>query len=329
MNISVRGNGASVVNMRAFDPDIIGSIFTRVDMSWSKDARAKFVMSPLGDLSVIRSIHSASNSKSRRLERHMTDRDVEYYFACIPLSGAMEIHHLKPYYNQGQSSTVKANHLAFLNTKEEYEIAMSDRMDAIWLRIPAKLLQSHAISFDDLLGRPLDIQGGLGLMAKQMMCSAVDDETRFTDRSARILSQSLLCFLGEIINSNLGLDGLIASRGRRKILIRAQEFIEEHILDDDLNPLKIARGVGISPRYLSEIFAAEGSSPMRWVRKRRLEMCRMELERKTGGQQLICEIAYSMGFTNVSSFNRAFKAHFGHSPRDLLAQNTAGKNSIL
>ncbi|MDF1802126.1 MAG: helix-turn-helix transcriptional regulator [Thalassobius sp.] len=82
----------------------------------------------------------------------------------------------------------------------------------------------------------------------------------------------------------------------------------------------MAQGVGISSRYLSEIFAAEGTSPMRWVRQRRLELCRMELERQTGGNQLICEVAYSMGFTNVSSFNRAFKAHFGQSPRDLIAQ---------
>lgn len=327
MNVSIRETEPSVINMRAFDPDIIGSIFTRVDLSWSKDARAKFVISSLGDLSVVRSIHSASNSISRRLERHMTDGDLGDYFACIPLNGAMEIRHLNRDHNGGRNSNVKTNHLTILNTKEEYEIAMSDTMDAIWLRVPAKLLQAHAISVDDLLGRPLDIQGGLGLMAKQMLCGAVADDTRFTDRSARILSQSLLCFLGEVINSNLNLGGRASSQGRRKILKRAQDFIEEHILDDDLSPLQIAQGVGISSRYLSEIFAAEGASPMRWVRKRRLEMCRMELERKNGGQQLICEIAYSMGFTNVSSFNRAFKAHFGHSPRDLLAQNSTDKTN--
>ncbi len=321
MSVSLRGSRPTVVNMRAYNPDILASIFTRVDLSWSKGARARFVTAPLGDMSLIRSNHRARESKSRRLERHMADQDGGHYFICMPLEGAVEINRLGHHYCSGQEREVKANHLTLLNTQEEYEIAMSDTMDAIWLRIPANLLQSHVIAIDELLGRPINVQTGLGHIAKQMMCSAVSEETQLPGQSARVLSQSLLCFLGDIFNSNLKPASTGAQRGRRKILKRAQEFIEEHILDDEISPLLIAQGIGISSRYLSEIFAAEGISPMRWVRQRRLEMCRMELERQSGGQQLICEIAYSMGFTNVSSFNRAFKAHFGHSPRDLLAHN--------
>jgi AraC family transcriptional regulator, positive regulator of tynA and feaB len=321
MNLSVGEAGVTVVNMRSFDPEMISSIFTRVDLLWSKDARAKFIVSSLGDLSVIRSVHSAKNSKSRRLERHMSQGDNGYYFALMPLDGGMNIRHL------GRNCSVQTGQMALVNTKTEYEIAMSDIMDAIWLRMPEKLLRSHAISVDEALWRPLDVQSGLGLVAKQMMYGAVGDGNRLSDRGARIFSQSLLSFVGEVINSNLNPEMLATSRGRRKILARAQEFIEEHVHDDDLTPQIIAQGIGISSRYLSEIFAAEGTSPMRWVRKRRLELCRMELERQNGGHQLICEIAYSMGFTNVSSFNRAFKAHFGHSPRDLLAQNAGGAKS--
>jgi AraC-like DNA-binding protein len=308
--------------MRAFDPDIVGSIFTRVDINWSKEARAQFVVSPLGELSLIRSMHEANASVSRRLERHMSDEDEGHYFACMPLEGGLEVRRC------GRHEQVQTHHLALLNTNEEYEIAMSDTLDALWLRIPTKLLRAHTISVDDILGQPLDVQGGLGLVAKQMMYGAIAGQNDMSDRSARIFSHSLLSFLGEVVNTNLGQDRLSTTRGRRKILERAQEFIEEHIHDDELNPARIAEGIGISARYLSEIFAAEGTSPMRWVRQRRLELCRMELERQTGGQQLICEIAYSVGFTNVSSFNRAFKAHFGHSPRDLLAQKSAGTKRL-
>ncbi|WP_434291149.1 helix-turn-helix domain-containing protein [Celeribacter sp. SCSIO 80788] len=321
MNAHIAMPGTSVVNMRAFDPEIVGSIFTRVDVSWPKDARAKFIVSSMGDLSLIRSKHRASNSKSRRLERHMTDGEDGQYFACMPLQGGVEIRHLNRNGN-GHDCIVKSHHLTLLNTREEYEIAMSDELDAIWLRVPGKLLRAHAISVDDVLGKPLDIQSGLGCVAKQMMYGAVANNHHLKDRGARIFSQSLLSFLGEVINANLSAGQQTTSSGRRKILKRAQDFIDEHLHDEDLSPMQIAQGIGISARYLSEIFAAEGTSPMRWVRKRRLEMCRMELERKGGGQQLICEIAYSMGFTNVSSFNRAFKAHFGLSPRDLIARTS-------
>lgn len=321
MNLSTGLSGTSVINMRAFDPDLVGSIFTRVDLSWSREARAKFVVSSMGDLSLIRSRHSAVNSKSRRLERHMRAGDESYYFACMPLEGGVEVRHLGRESLMERKCELKTSHLTLIKSTEEYEIAMSDQLDAIWLRIPARQLRAHAISVDELLGRPLDVQGGLGYVAKQMMCCATSETQNLADRGARIFSQSLLSFLGEVIDTNLGTHSVASSIGRRKILKRAQDYIEEHIHDEDLSPAQIAQGIGISGRYLSEVFSAEGSSPMRWVRERRLELCRMELDRKKGGQQLICEIAYSMGFTNVSSFNRAFKAHFGLSPRDLIAQN--------
>ncbi|PCH99050.1 MAG: hypothetical protein COB84_00295 [Rhodobacteraceae bacterium] len=316
MNKIVTEVRASMFHMRAYNPEMIKSVFNRIDVSWPKDARADFMVSSIGELSLIRSTHSTRNSISRRLERHMVDEDNSYYFACLPLKGGMNIKHL------GRDCTLKSGALTLLTSTEEYEIAMSDIMDAIWLRIPAKLLQSHAISVDEILGRPLDVQHGLGLVAKQMMYEVLTDGKQLSARGAKVFSQSLLSFLGEVIDSSLCDDMPAASRGRRKILARARDFIEEHIYDDEVNPQLIANGIGISSRYLSEIFAAEGTSPMRWVRRRRLEMCRMELEKQIGGQQLICEIAYSMGFSNVSSFNRAFKAHFGHSPRDLLAQNS-------
>ncbi|MDF1802127.1 hypothetical protein [Thalassovita sp.] len=187
MNLSIGQTGTSVVNMRAFDPDIVGSIIARVDLSWSRDARAKFVVSSLGNLSLIRSTHTARNSKSRRLERHMSDAEDGYYFACMPLSGG-GICHLPQANRPGRSSTIQSGHVALLNTNDEYEIAMSDSLDALWLRVPLKLLQSHAISVDEVLGRPLDIRDGLGLVVKQMMYSVMVEDNHLRDRGARIFS---------------------------------------------------------------------------------------------------------------------------------------------
>ena len=86
----------------------------------------------------------------------------------------------------------------------------------------------------------------------------------------------------------------------------------------------VANGIGISRRYLSQIFAAEGSSVMRWVQRRRLERCRLALQANLIELKTIQEIAYSVGFANISSFNRAFKAQFGCSPRAMMDARPAG-----
>ena len=321
MNFSSGATGRLVVEMRSFDPDMISHLFTRVDMDWSCDARAEFVVSPLGEMSLVRSRHNADKSKSRRLERHIEDGEEETYFACLPLRGGMEITHLSSPLRQRRCCQVGSQQLTLLNTREEYEISMSDELDAIWLRVPGKLLRSHVLSADAAVGCPVDVKDGLGSFAKSMMRSALGQGECLNARGAKVFSQSLLSFLSEVIDSRLSAEQSASTRGRRKILQRAQAYIEEHLDDDELSPQAIAQGVGISTRYLSEIFAAEGCSPMRWVRNRRLELCRMELEKRRGGHQLVSEVAYSMGFTNVSSFNRAFKAHFGHAPREFLSKH--------
>lgn len=247
----------------------------------------------------------------------MSDNDSLYYFGCLPLQGGLNIWH------RGRFCDLASGSLGFVATNEEYVIQMSDDLDALWLRIPAQMFRSHVISADELLNRPFDISRGVGLAALGLMQASVREDNEVTRRGANLIAHSLLGFIGELTNSNP--DGATApsTQHRKKILARARDFIEQHLNDDELSPRDIAHGIGVSIRYLSEVFAAEGTSVMRWVQRRRLELCRIELERQGNSSQLICEIAYSMGFINISSFNRAFKAHFGRSPRSLMQAKLA------
>lgn len=286
------------------------------------------MVSQLGDLSLIRSTRSANGSRSRRLERHIADDDARHIFVCMPLAGDITVHEHGQTHARARTHRIGNDHLALLDSDHEYETAMSDELDAIWLRIPenlfsANVLPADVLPADDMFWKPLAANRGLGFIAKRMMQDATAEDAQLGGRGARMFGQSLVSFLGEVVNTQLQPEGAAMSRGRRKILERARDYIEEHIHEEDLTPAAIAKGIGISPRYLSEVFAAEGSTPMRWVRTRRLELCRMELERQGAGQQRICEIAYSMGFTNVSSFNRAFKAQFGCSPRAMSQPDTS------
>jgi AraC-like DNA-binding protein len=71
----------------------------------------------------------------------------------------------------------------------------------------------------------------------------------------------------------------------------------------------------MSVRYLNKIFQREGVSTAKWIRMRRLERCRADLEDPAKRHMSISEIGYANGFGNISSFNRAFKDRFGISPK--------------
>lgn len=78
----------------------------------------------------------------------------------------------------------------------------------------------------------------------------------------------------------------------------------------------VASYVGIERSYLYRLFLeAEGISPSSWLMKRRLSHAVNLLQEN---ELTITEIAYSVGFYDVSHFSKAFKEVFQCSPKEYL-----------
>ncbi|MBR0869351.1 helix-turn-helix transcriptional regulator [Bradyrhizobium tropiciagri] len=91
-------------------------------------------------------------------------------------------------------------------------------------------------------------------------------------------------------------------------------YIEANFQDPGLSVQTAARGQGISPRYLQRLMASSGSSFTGHVNELRLQQAFKLLTRLDAGPQRISDIALEVGFSDVSHFNRLFRARFGDSP---------------
>jgi AraC family transcriptional regulator of arabinose operon len=82
---------------------------------------------------------------------------------------------------------------------------------------------------------------------------------------------------------------------------------------------QLADEVGLSASRLAHLFREEtGVSIQSYIRERRLMMAGMLLVQT---HERISQIAYSVGFGDVSNFNHAFKQRFGVSPRQYRASH--------
>jgi AraC-like DNA-binding protein len=63
------------------------------------------------------------------------------------------------------------------------------------------------------------------------------------------------------------------------------------------------------------VLAESGLGLKDWIRSRRLEACRQELATTASGT-IIAAVARRHGFSNMSSFSRAFRAEYGLSPSE-------------
>ena len=82
---------------------------------------------------------------------------------------------------------------------------------------------------------------------------------------------------------------------------------------------QLADGVGLSSSRLAHLFRRDmGMSIQSYVIERRLQMAAMLVVQS---HEQISQIAYSVGFGDVSNFNHAFKRRFGMSPREYRAKH--------
>lgn len=103
-------------------------------------------------------------------------------------------------------------------------------------------------------------------------------------------------------------------------LADARQSMRARLDDPELTPSQVARDLGMSLRSLARLFAAEGSTPSRWLWNERLNLARRLLE--VDGTQRVTDVALACGFTSFSHFSRAFRKAHGMAPSALL--NRAG-----
>jgi AraC-like DNA-binding protein len=104
-----------------------------------------------------------------------------------------------------------------------------------------------------------------------------------------------------------GLSAVAAAR-----LGAALDCIADHFDDPDFSVGQVARMQGISPRYLQRLIETTGISFTARVNELRLQRAFAVLT-ESGGRPII-DIALQAGFSDISHFNRLFRARFGDTP---------------
>ena len=95
-------------------------------------------------------------------------------------------------------------------------------------------------------------------------------------------------------------------------------FADSNLGDPSLSASVVARRFGISERYVYKIFAERGLRFGDYIKNKRLQFAARSLI--SGRLISITEMAYRCGFSDLSTFSRTFKKHFGCGPREYRAR---------
>jgi len=180
--------------------------------------------------------------------------------------------------------------------------------------MPRGLLDPHLPALGRPLARLLSRHGGVDALAGSYLDSLTRNWDSIAATDMAVVADTLARLVGIACGGAAAEQADAVREGR---LAAARRHIDRHLADPELSPGRAAAALGISVRALHLLFEPTGTSFAREVLRRRLEACRGALLAEPARQ--VTDIAFAWGFSNLSSFYRAFQAAFGLSPGELRA----------
>lgn len=231
-------------------------------------------------------------------------------FACLLLRGEA------CFLQSGRVVPLVAGDAVVYSTDVPYLYAFGSQMHQVIVAIDAARLSGDA--WRDRLREPLKLDGRLAttrLLAGALRSTAVGfleaplaERAGDTARRARALVEALVQPPGEAAAAVAG-GGLV-------LVMRAEQYIDLHLGEPELDAQAIARAVGVSLRHLNRLFAIRGESVSACLWRMRLERSRAALADPRLQRVTVTEIAHRHGFASAAHFARAFRRHFDERPTE-------------
>lgn len=236
------------------------------------------------------------------------------YFAVLLTSGQYKLE------QGGREVFLSPGEISLYDATEPHRITIPNQFSKILISIPRQELDQRVTNLGQLTATKLP-KTGVAAITASMIQSAVGQLPQLDDAEFQSLAMPILDMLSLSYNAMRGSRTLL-SRHRYYALLRTKRFITRNLTDATLNTLAISKAVGLSPRYINQLFNEEGTSLMRFVSKQRLILSRQLLSSRLYQQSTITELAIQAGFSNVSHFSRLFHQTYGLSPREFRYKQT-------
>jgi AraC family transcriptional regulator, positive regulator of tynA and feaB len=264
----------------------------------------------VGAFSIIR-LRSKSRLFFKRSWSHIREDAIDVAVLWFVKRGRLCINHQCGY------SVAQAGDFAITKSTTPFSIECQTDDESVHevlhVIVPSHVLRS-LIPQDVKTGFCIAAQGREFAITERILTDIFEDAGELSEHIAQLLVDSALLVLSDAIKGRgvCGSTRQSLSDKRHQDILR---FIDIHLSDPKLSIATVAKGCGISPRYLSFLLKLHGSSFSNLVWDKRLKTAKQWLSASKPGEASISEIAYKVGFKSPAHFSRMFKRAFDMSPR--------------
>lgn len=296
------------VDRAEFVHEALAATMVPVELHWPAQhhhVAAHGVITDLGDLTICTGRTTAQRvERTPALSRDAMEPSI---FVNVQVRGSSMV------VQDDREAVAHPGDLVIYDSTAPYTLLNDTGMSGVFFRIPHSALALPHNMIRSACAVPLSPGHPVTSLTNDYLRRLSADPALFTAANADLVARPTIELVRAVIATHHKADGLAAEPLRLTLQLRILEYARTHLSDPELTAEQIAAAHFISVRYLYRVLAADGISLSDWIRTRRLEACRHDLE-TSPPTTTIAAIARCHGFSDMSSFSRAFRAEYGLSP---------------
>lgn len=232
------------------------------------------------------------------------------YVLAFPLTGCAA------FSQDGRIGIARPGEYVLLSELAFYELSSDRNTRLLLVRIPASELRGRLVSVEDHVSRRFTPNAQMTRLLAEMIRNIAELFIDSPPPNPQALATEIISLIALTISSEDRGAASEVRNARYHLRRRIIDFIDLHLSDQSLSPKKIAASSRISLSYLYSLFNDNETTVGQFVLTKRLQRAYEILVADPHGRRTVSEIAYEVGFKNVSHFSRCFSRHFKIAPRD-------------
>jgi AraC-like DNA-binding protein len=268
--------------------------------------------------SVVRILHGVRTTLSAgftfRDEELVKDRGGDAFSLVLSRSKSLEVAQL------GHEVRLGHGDATLLHVGETGHVGSNEDFEFIVQMIPYAEVASRGACLDASVTRRLPAQTEALQLLRSCVHSLERRKLPLSEEASEVTHRHIvdLAVLAFTSHARLGESGLSAVASAR--LDAAIEQIATRFQEPGLTAAAVAHSQGVSPRYLQRLLETSGMTFTARVTELRLQRAYTLLMEAPDGEGRIIDVALAAGFSDISQFNRLFRARFGDTPSAVRAQ---------
>jgi AraC-like DNA-binding protein len=218
---------------------------------------------------------------------------------------------------QGRAIELQQSQMWLTDLTVEGAVAFNDDNQFATIRIPRRELLSVCPDAESRLAEPLVASPGISDVIARYFVLVAESATSLDPLGQQMTARHMVDLVALLLRTNRDKTQLAVQQGYSAVRLRLIQIeVLDRLHDTSLTVASVAQSVGLSPKQVQRLFESSGTTFTEFVLEQRLLSVRRLLSTPSGRHDKIGTVAYSVGFGDLSYFNRSFRGRFGMTPSE-------------